>query len=105
MEWRPAGWSVCLPMLISPCTIKSRSCLLAPAHAGGPGKMAVNGCGGGCGVVLLLHCCVCQCRVLASDRAGAKGIASLPSGSMRKDDFVYIGVNALSFSALMLIVG
>jgi len=25
MEWRPAGWSVCLPLLISPCTIKSRS--------------------------------------------------------------------------------
>ena len=23
MEWRPAGWSVCLPLLISPCTIKS----------------------------------------------------------------------------------
>jgi len=38
MEWRPAGWSVCLPMLISPCTIKSRSSLLAPAHPGGPGK-------------------------------------------------------------------
>jgi len=25
MEWRPAGWSMCLPLLISPCTIKSRS--------------------------------------------------------------------------------
>jgi len=25
MEWRPAGWSVCLPLLISRCTIKSRS--------------------------------------------------------------------------------
>jgi len=23
MEWRPAGWSVCLPLLIFPCTIKS----------------------------------------------------------------------------------
>jgi len=31
---------VCLPLLISPCTIKSRSSLLAPAHPGGPG---VNG--------------------------------------------------------------
>jgi len=38
MEWRPAGWSVCLPLLIFPCTIKSRSSLLAPAHPGGPGK-------------------------------------------------------------------
>jgi len=30
MEWRLAGWSVCLPLLISPCTTKSRSSLLAP---------------------------------------------------------------------------
>jgi len=28
MEWRPAGWSVCLPV----------SSLLAPAHPSGPGK-------------------------------------------------------------------
>jgi len=42
MEWRPAGWSVCLPLLISPCTIKSRSSLLALAHPGGPGKRAVK---------------------------------------------------------------
>jgi len=41
MEWRPAGWSVCLPLLMFPCTIKSRSSLLAPAHQGGPGKRAV----------------------------------------------------------------
>ena len=41
-EWRPAGWSVCLPLLVFPCTIKSRSCLLAPAHLGGPGKRAVK---------------------------------------------------------------
>ena len=46
MEWRPAGWSVCLPLLIFPCTIKSRSSLLALAHLGGPGKRAVNGCNG-----------------------------------------------------------
>ena len=49
MEWRPAGWSVCLPLLIFPCTIKSRSSLLAPAHPGGPGKRAVKRlwCSGG----------------------------------------------------------
>ena len=41
MEWRPGGWSVCLPLLIFPCTIKSRSSLLAPAHPGGPGKRAI----------------------------------------------------------------
>jgi len=33
---------VCLPLLIFPCTIKSRSSVLAPAHPGGPGKMAVK---------------------------------------------------------------
>jgi len=33
---------VCLPLLVFPCTIKSRSSLLAPAHAGGPGKRAVK---------------------------------------------------------------
>ena len=42
MEWHPAGWLVCLPLLIFPCTIKSRSSLLAPAHPGGPGKRAVK---------------------------------------------------------------
>jgi len=42
MEWHPAGWSVCLPLLIFPCTIKSRSSPLAPAHSGGPVKRAVK---------------------------------------------------------------
>jgi len=42
MEWRPAGWSVCLPLLIFSCTIKSRGSLLAPAHMGGPRKRAVK---------------------------------------------------------------
>ena len=42
MEWCRAGWSGCLPLLIFPCTIKSRSSLLAPAHLGGPGKRAVK---------------------------------------------------------------
>ena len=42
MEWCLAGWSVCLPLLIFPCAIKSRSSLLAPAHPGGPGKRAVK---------------------------------------------------------------
>jgi len=42
MEWHPAGWSVCLRLLIFPCTMKSRSSLLAPAHPGGPGTRAVK---------------------------------------------------------------
>ena len=42
MEWHPAGLSVYLPLLIFPCTIKSRSSLLAPAHARGPRKKAVK---------------------------------------------------------------
>jgi len=50
MEWHPSRWSMCLPLLIFPCTIKSRSSLLAPAHTGGPRKRAVNGC-----------VCVCVC--------------------------------------------
>jgi len=50
MERHPAGWSVCLPLLIFPCTIKSRSSRLAPAHPGGPGKRAVKR--SWCGVVV-----------------------------------------------------
>ena len=38
MEWRPAGQSMRLPLLISPCSIKSRSSLLALAHPGVPRK-------------------------------------------------------------------
>jgi len=34
----PSRWSVCLPLLIIPCKIKSRNSLLALAHPGGPGK-------------------------------------------------------------------
>ena len=60
MELRPAGWSVCLPLLISPCTIKSRSSLLAPAHPGGPGKkghkMVVVVCGGGASAASFFQC-------------------------------------------------
>jgi len=45
---------VCLPLLISPCTIKCRSSLMASAHPGSPGKRAINGCGGvGLSVYLL----------------------------------------------------
>ena len=42
MEWHAAAWSVYLPLLVFPCTVKSRSSLLAPAHPGGPGKKAVK---------------------------------------------------------------
>ena len=51
MEWRPAGWSVCLPLLIFPSTMKSRSSLLALAHLGGSEKRAVKRLW--CGVVVL----------------------------------------------------
>ena len=56
MEWRPAGWSVCLPPFIFPCTIKSRNSFLASPHLGGPGKRAVKRLW--CGVVpvvIMLH--------------------------------------------------
>jgi len=55
MEWRQAGRSVCLPLLIFPCTIKSRISLLAPAHPGGPGKSAVKRLWCGMVVVLCRH--------------------------------------------------
>jgi len=43
MEWCPAGWLVCLPLLIFPCTIKSRGrLLLAPAYPDSQGKRAVK---------------------------------------------------------------
>jgi len=42
IEWRPAGWSVCLPLLVFPCTTKSISSIMAPAHTNGPGKRAVK---------------------------------------------------------------
>jgi len=63
MEWRPAGWSECLPLLVFPCTIKSRSSPLAPAHPGGPGKRAVKRlwCGGG------ISSQICCCRPCFGD--------------------------------------
>jgi len=54
IEWRPARWSVCLPLLIFPCTIMSRS-FLALAHPGGPRKMAVKWLCCGCGVQTWFH--------------------------------------------------
>jgi len=42
MERHSARWSVCLPLLIFPCTIKSTGSLLAPAHPGGPRKAAIK---------------------------------------------------------------
>ena len=55
MEWCPAGWSVCLPLLVFPCTINFRSSILAAAHPGGPGKRAVKWlwCGGGGYMILM----------------------------------------------------
>jgi len=47
---------MCLPLLIFPCTIKSRSSLLASAHPGGPGNRAVK----------RICVCVCVCRFLKS---------------------------------------
>ena len=55
-----SGWSGaqsddrCLPLLIFPCTIKSRSSLLAPAHPGGPGKRAVKRLWLWCGTMIIV---------------------------------------------------
>ena len=55
---------MCLPLLIFPCTIKSRSSLLAPAHLGGPRKMAVKRlwCGGGLSMCYS-EVCYCLCHL------------------------------------------
>jgi len=52
MEWHSAGWSVCLPLQIFPCTIKSRSSLLALAHLGCPRNSAIK------------WLCVCVCMMI-----------------------------------------
>ena len=44
---------MCLPLLIFPCTIKSRSSLLAQAHPDGPRKRAVKW--SWCGVVEVVY--------------------------------------------------
>jgi len=44
------SWMVGVSVSVNlPLYCKSRSYLLAPAHLDGPGKRAVNGCGGGGG--------------------------------------------------------
>jgi len=53
MECRPVGWSMCLPLLVFPCTIKSRSSVLALAHPGGPGKRVVKRLW--CGMVVMTN--------------------------------------------------
>jgi len=75
MEWCPAGWLVCLPLLIFPCTIKSRSSLLAPSHPGGPGKRAIK----------RLYCGVVECAQKSISAYNAVGeiIAGFP-----RDHFV-----------------
>jgi len=73
MEWFPAVWSVFLPVLIFPCTMKSRSSLLAPAHPGGPGKRAVKPCG----VVVVVVGCKIFTQAAVSDFDGDLGLCSL----------------------------
>ena len=59
IEWCPRGLLVCLPLVILPVTIKSRrSFLLALAHLGGPGKMAVEQL---CCLYWVLNWSVCCC--------------------------------------------
>jgi len=67
MEWRPAGWSVCLPLLISPCTVKSRSSLLALAHPGGPGERAIKRLWWMVYVYVCMCACMCVCSSCGSD--------------------------------------
>jgi len=50
---------VCLPLLILPCTIKSRSSHLAPAHPDGPRKRAVKWLWSGGGDCVVDNSCAC----------------------------------------------
>jgi len=67
-----SGWSgaqpdgLCLHLLIFPCTIKSRSSLLALAHPDGPGERAVK----------WLGVCVCVCTT-----APKRSVCGLDTGS------------------------
>jgi len=76
MEWRTAGWSLCLPLLIFPCAIKSRSSLVAPAHPVGPGKRAVKR--------LCVCVCVCTCVEGLTEEAG-EPCGLLQAGEARAD--------------------
>jgi len=42
MEWCPARWSVCLLLLIFPCTISLEVSFLVLAHPGGSGKRVIK---------------------------------------------------------------
>jgi len=65
MEWRPAGWSVCQPLVILPSNIKSRrSFLLPPAHPDGPRKRAVKQLW--CGVVAVFGISLSMLLILGS---------------------------------------
>jgi len=58
MEWRPARWSVCLPLLISPCNIKSRSFSTGTGSPGLSRKRAVK------------RLCMCVCVQLLNIGSG-----------------------------------
>jgi len=82
MEWHPAGCSVCLPLLIFPCTTKSRSSLLAPADLDGPGKRAVN-------QFWWWLACRSECAVTAADgrrQSTPAGAATMQRGRIQGRD-------------------
>jgi len=77
MEWRQAGWSVCLPLLIFPRSIQFRSSLLAPAHPNCPGKRAIKWlwwCGGPASAG----------KILNANLKGASGRPSITRTNSRK---------------------
>jgi len=53
MEWCPAGWSVCLPLLIFPCTIKVQK---FSSSTGSPGLSRKKGRKTVVVVVVILYC-------------------------------------------------
>ena len=80
---------MCVPLLISPCTVKSRSSLLASAHPGDPGKRALKRlwCGGSS--LGLLTFSICQ-------RQTHCGNSPLPFVRLSKANYAVLVQNGLS---------
>ena len=86
---------MCLPLLIFPCTIKSRSSLLAPAHPGGPGNRAIKRlwCGGSGiksygfqAIRVSINICVCmEDGKLSQLQHGSKGVQPIAKALKQAD--------------------
>jgi len=91
MEWRPARWSVCLPLLFFPCTIKSRISLLIPDHPGSPRKRAIKRlwCGGGHSCLLIRYLSGLILVTFSADYVFSDPVERPPKTYTTKERFEY----------------